>query len=229
MDFLWEVSAISELAQVAKFILEENLQPVRLKGAGPTRFVKACHPGIDERSRVPVSFKVSPDKPIVVLTGQNGCGKSKFVETVLLNLIYAQSIGFAFCKSGTLGVPRQLFKMIGASDSNSFSCQGGIRGQREMAALASRLAGDKTLDPFVVLDEFLTSTDSAGALAVLLATAEDISRRGGIVFATLHNRYVENIHSASIGNLVQLLRPAPRRPYQWTKGVARADVIQLAH
>lgn len=227
--FLQAVSALDTYLCVVGFIYENHLKPVTIVGSGGTRFSQMVHPDMRHRGPVPVSFTLDPQKPITIITGHNGTGKTKTIETLFLNTIYAQSIGFVFAQGGTLGTLRTEFNFISGKGSSPMQNTVESTGQRDMAEFVQALCGEGGHSTYALdaIDEALTSTDGLGALSVLLAVLMDRAERGTFSLVTLHNRAVARIPGTPLEDHIQLLRPGRSR-YSWTQGVAHADAIKLA-
>ncbi|MCB0319213.1 MAG: hypothetical protein KDD56_10700, partial [Bdellovibrionales bacterium] len=106
-NFRLEVQSLKQLINLAAFICKEGLKPLIVRGSGASMFKGAQHPFLVQkmgRSKVvPFSMRIDPKRQIIFFTGVNGCGKSKVVENIILNLILAQSCGFAYVENGVLG------------------------------------------------------------------------------------------------------------------------------
>lgn len=228
LGFREEVRALLRFVKAAQFISENDLRPVSLVGSGSTSFEEARNPWLSPGSAVPFSFKFLEDKPITLFTGDNGAGKSKALEALFYNWLYAQSIGFAYCKSGKIGAFRERFVLLGAETSNLGHGEEDSRGEREMARHVNFVGNDIHQRALLVLDEFLTSTDPVGALAIALASLEANAQAGGFSLVSLHNPSAEKLVQTTCARSLQLLRPHPRKKYQWEEGVASANVIKLA-
>ena len=224
-----EIIALSKFIEAAIFISNNGMAPLQIMDGGPTKLISAYHPKLGFHNAVPITFDFDKDIPISFFTGHNGTGKSKVVETLALNWIYAQTFGFAFCKGGTIGVPRKQFCIIGGIESNLFDGECLSRGQREMSLFIQNVVTNTSPSSLYVLDEFLTSTDATGALAVVLATLEEMASQDSFSLVTIHNRDVDKIPHSSVSNIVGLWCPNPDGKYLWKPGIGHANVIELAN
>ncbi len=217
----------------SEVIVNHDLNKVELTDENIIEFKGARNP-ILVRSKgkdnvVPADISITPEHPNVVVTGDNATGKSKLVETVLFNSLMAQTIGYSFSEGGKYS-PRGSITHLQSSKSEVTDTQYS-RGQNEMKAIAGAVDGMGEKD-LIILDEFLTSTDSVGAMSIVIAILEKNSAKGGMSMLTIHSRDLERIKENNIAPSLQFLKAKEGEPgentYQWEEGIGRADPIRLA-
>lgn len=231
--FAAELYNLSKFISAALVVLERGLKRVEIVDENVFELHGARHPflmqQLGKERTVPQDIHVSSGQPNVIMTGDNATGKSKRVETVLLNAPLAQSFGYALAEGGRYA-PRSELAYVHTLNVNVEENQYS-RGQKEMFAFVQMVQGLKK-NSVVVMDEILTSTDSMGAIAIVLAVLEENGKNGGMSFLTIHSRDLEEIQRLGLAPSVQFLKPKEgeggKKTFQWEEGVGRADPIALA-
>jgi hypothetical protein len=92
---LWMIGDMEVIHRVASY---SYLQPVRFQ---KNRYVKMTHlvnPLLENAK--PISFLFTPKRSHCLVTGPNGGGKSTVLRCILLNLLFAQTLGVCFGQEG---------------------------------------------------------------------------------------------------------------------------------
>jgi len=187
------VEAIAELDWIfARAHLAERMNAVAptVTGRGGVAIRGARHPLLlaqswqaPDRPVVPVDLEISPERPIVVITGPNAGGKTIALKTLALHVLMAQ-IGchLPADEGARLPVFTGLHAIIGDDQSvaeNLSTFSAFVKQVREILAEAD----DRAL---VLLDELGAGTDPDEGAALAQAILEELAERGALVLATTH-------------------------------------------
>ena len=233
-DFRTEIKRIGYFITAARVVLEFGLGKIDITDENGFYLEDISHPldSIDPDVKwTPTRFEVTPDKPTVMITGDNATGKTKLVETIMENALFIQALGYGFARKGRWS-PRNQISFLRALGSERVKNSRLSRGEREMEALKNLLDGLEK-NNLTILDETLTSTDSIGALALTLAAFDKNSKNNrGLNLMTLHSRYLETVHENNLCPNVGFQCPEKgknnKKTYQWKDGVEHADPVLLA-
>ena len=136
-----------------------------------------------DRPVVPTDLELSPDRPVVVITGPNAGGKTIALKTLALHVLMAQSGCHIPAEDGSsLPVFTRLHAIIGDDQSvaeNLSTFSAFVKQVREILAEAD----DHSL---VLLDELGAGTDPDEGAALAQAILEALVERGARVMATTH-------------------------------------------
>jgi DNA mismatch repair protein MutS2 len=187
------VEAVAELdALFARAHLAERMNAVvpTVVDRGPLAIRGARHPLLlaqswqaPERPVVPVDLELSPDRPIVVITGPNAGGKTIALKTLALHALMAQSGCHLPAEDGArVPVFTRVHAIIGDDQSvaeNLSTFSAFVKQVREILGEAD----DRSL---VLLDELGAGTDPDEGAALAQAILEELGERGALVLATTH-------------------------------------------
>jgi hypothetical protein len=94
---LWMIGDMEVIHRIA---LHPSLQPVSFHQKKYVKMVQLVNPLID--TATPISYQLTPKRSHCLMTGPNGGGKSTVLRCILLNLVFAQTLGVCFgTSSGT--------------------------------------------------------------------------------------------------------------------------------
>jgi len=94
---LWMIGDMEVIHRIA---LHPSLQPVSFHRKKYVKMVQLINPLID--TATPISYQLTPKRSHCLMTGPNGGGKSTVLRCILLNLVFAQTLGVCFgTSSGT--------------------------------------------------------------------------------------------------------------------------------
>ena len=151
-------------------------------------FIDARHPLLEESLRgtgnevVPVSFKLDPDHPVIVISGANAGGKTVVLKTAGLLSLMALSGLPVPAKEARVPFYRSILADIGdhqslAANLSTFTSHVGN--------IASMI-GSCATPALVLLDEVGTGTDPEEGSALGIAVVDHFKQRGAHVLATTH-------------------------------------------
>ncbi|QJA06258.1 hypothetical protein FVE67_05320 [Thermosulfurimonas marina] len=157
----------------------------RLKPSGSLRLLSAAHPFFFLAGETPVrnDFRLSPERPVLVISGPNFGGKTVAAKTVGLCVLMAQA-GFPLPASEDSEIPvfSRVLADLGdeqelSSGESTFSAH-----LRELAEILEG-AGPGSL---VILDEPGRGTDPREGAALSVAVLERLETSGAFIVATTH-------------------------------------------
>ncbi len=185
-DFL---SSLAELAEELDYVRPELTEEPILD------IERGRHPVVEQslkdKSFVPNSLVLNPQKRVMILTGPNMSGKSTYLRQNALITLMAHVGSFVPADRATIGLCDRIFTRIGASDNL-------VKGQStfmvEMLELSEilRQATDRSL---LVLDEIGRGTSTFDGLAIAWAVVEHLGKDDGLparaLFATHYHELCE--------------------------------------
>ena len=92
---LWMIGDMEVIHRVASCPL---LQPVRFQKRGFVKMTTLMNPLLENAK--PISFVLTPKRSHCLVTGPNGGGKSTVLRCILLNTLFAQTLGVCFGQEG---------------------------------------------------------------------------------------------------------------------------------
>ncbi|HXH84086.1 MAG TPA: endonuclease MutS2, partial [Candidatus Tectomicrobia bacterium] len=136
-----------------------------------------------DRAVVPVDVELSPDRPILLITGPNAGGKTIALKTLALAALLAQTGCHVPAAEGScLPVFARLFAIVGDDQSvaeNLSTFSAFVKQVREVLDAADARS-------LVLLDELGAGTDPDEGAALAQAILEALADRGALVVATTH-------------------------------------------
>ncbi|OAQ21818.1 endonuclease MutS2 [Thermosulfurimonas dismutans] len=156
-----------------------------LKTTGRLKLSSAAHPLFYLRGEAPVTndFKISPEKPLLIISGPNFGGKTVALKTLGLCVLMAQA-GFPIpaAEGSEIPVFRKVLADLGDDQTliaheSSFSAH--LKALRDILETAGK-------DTLVLLDEPGRGTDPREGAALAVAVLEALEDSGALVIATTH-------------------------------------------
>lgn len=143
----------------------------------------AQHWAQPDRPVVPIDLVLTPEQPVLVITGPNAGGKTLVLKTLALLVLMAQSgCHIPAAPGARLPLVRRLYTLIGDEQSvaeNLSTFSAFLKHVREILEQAE----DRSL---VLLDELGAGTDPDEGAALAQAILEALADRGALVLATTH-------------------------------------------
>ncbi|SIS89284.1 DNA mismatch repair protein MutS [Alicyclobacillus vulcanalis] len=186
------VSTLDVLASLAELAVKRGYVRPEVTDEIGIEIREGRHPVVEASigsEFVPNDLVLTPEEPIVLLTGPNMGGKSTYMRQAALIAILAQMGSFVPARYARMGLVDRVFTRIGASDDLS-------RGQStfmvEMTELAEilREASGRSL---VLLDEIGRGTSTYDGLSIAEAVLEDLAKRRSkplTLFATHYHELI---------------------------------------
>jgi DNA mismatch repair protein MutS2 len=181
LDLAFARAALAERMEAAAPIIDEGRTVALREARHPLLLAQQwSHP---DRPVVPVDLELTPDRPLVVITGPNAGGKTIALKTLALQVLMAQSgLHVPAAEGSRLPVFTQVHAIIGDDQSvaeNLSTFSAFVKQVRQILAEA---------DPqsLVLLDELGAGTDPDEGAALAQAILETLAERGALVLATTH-------------------------------------------
>jgi len=92
---LWMIGDMEVIHRVASY---SHLQPVKFQKQGVVKMTLLVNPLLENAK--PTSFLFTPKRSHCLVTGPNGGGKSTVLRAILLNILFAQTLGVCFGQEG---------------------------------------------------------------------------------------------------------------------------------
>jgi DNA mismatch repair protein MutS2 len=181
LDLVFARGRLAERMEATEPVIGPG-RPIAIRGARhPLLLAQSWeHP---DRPVVPADLDLSPERPVVVITGPNAGGKTIALKTLALHVLMAQSGCHIPAEDGSsLPVVSHLHAIIGDDQSvaeNLSTFSAFVKQVREILTEAD----DQSL---VLLDELGAGTDPDEGAALAQAILESLAQRGSLVMATTH-------------------------------------------
>jgi DNA mismatch repair protein MutS2 len=216
--------SVSTSEQTAK---SESLDPLAIaRGTDTLEFIEARHPLLEQSLRasggsvVPVSLKLDPDHPVMVISGANAGGKTVVLKTAGLLSLMALSGLPVPAKAARVPFYQSVLADIGDQQSiaaNLSTFTSHMSNIARMIELCDGSAASSSCHSLVLLDEAGTGTDPEEGSALGVAVVNHFKQGGAHVMATTHysglKMYAANeagVLNASVEFDEKTLRPTYR-------------------
>ncbi len=133
----------------------------------------------------PVANSYAFDKPLL-LTGSNASGKSTFLKTCAVNMIFARTFGFACAKSFKTGMKR-LYSSMSLRDDITAGQSYFYTEISAMKRILDAAAADKEHHLVCMVDEILRGTNTVERIAASSKILEYMAANGTGCFAATHD------------------------------------------
>ena len=213
---------LSNIENLQKQINNNNLNYVRF--AKSTKFIKACYPPlINQKKNIKNTYKLNKN---YLITGPNAAGKTTFIKTSLLNILFSQQLGVGFFRKGFLKPYDYLHCYINIPDTSGRDSlfQAEARRCKDILEVVS---SNQKARHFCVFDELYSGTNPYEATAAAYGYLEHLSKMKNIQFIlTTHyinlcedlnkNKQIQNYHMDTV------VKPDKQIEYKYllTKGIS---------
>lgn len=154
IDIIAEYDALNSLANL--YYNNPDFQFPQLATEPVLRFEEAGHPLIPEKKRITNSLDFDAQR-FIILTGSNMSGKSTFLRTLGVNLLFAR-MGLPVCAASATVYPMDIFVSMKINDSLQNEESLFYAELKRLHRIVDRVKqGQQT---FVILDEILRGTNS---------------------------------------------------------------------
>lgn len=154
------------------------------------RATQLGHPLIPPTERVNNNFSITAKGGFVIITGANMAGKSTFLRTVGLSLVFAKA-GLPVCAENFEFLPLKLFTSMRTSDSLAKHESYFYAELRRLKEILHQLEQREEL--FIILDEILKGTNSVDKLKGSYLALEKILNYNGTGLIATHDLALTNI------------------------------------
>jgi MutS-like protein len=149
-------------------------------GAGSLHLEGVYHPLVEDA----VANTVTLARPGAIVTGTNMAGKSTFLRTVGINVLFAQTAGFAFAgayRSGRFRVFSSIDKRDDLAEGKSFYFDEAERIYRMIEEVK------EDVPALLLIDELLSGTNSLERESASIAILHYLSERNALTIAATHD------------------------------------------
>ena len=205
MKYAFGISGyLSNIENLQHEINNRNINFVRF--AKSTKFIKACYPPlINESKNIKNTYKLNKN---YLITGPNAAGKTTFIKTSILNIIFSQQLGVGFFSKGFLKPYDYLHCYINIPDTSGrdslFQAEA-----RRCKNILDTISTNKKARHFCVFDELYSGTNPYEATAAAYAYLEHLSKMRNVQFIlTTHyinlcedlnkNKQIQNYHMDTV-------------------------------
>ena len=174
------------LSSIALFSDRLMMSAPEVGGSGTLQLRGARHPLlalIKGRETVPLDLSLSPDEPVMVITGPNAGGKTIAVKTAGLLLLMALS-GMHVPADSSSVFPFISRVLVDIGDEQSI--ESSMSTFSAHIANISRILGTAGDSSLVIMDELGTGTDPSEGAAIACAVLGELKRKRSLVLATTH-------------------------------------------
>jgi DNA mismatch repair protein MutS2 len=180
LDLVFGRGELAERMEAVAPVVEEG-RAVALRGARHPLLLAQSWRRPD-RPVVPVDLELTPERPLLVITGPNAGGKTVALKTLALSCLMAQAGLHVPAGAARLPCLARLFAIIGDEQSvaeNLSTFSAFVRQLREVLDGADARS-------LVLLDELGAGTDPDDGAALAQAILEELATRGCLVVASTH-------------------------------------------
>jgi DNA mismatch repair protein MutS2 len=182
LDWIYARAHLAERMGAVEPVMDDGGRAVSLRGARHPLLLAQSWTD-PSRTVVPTDLELTPDRPLLVITGPNAGGKTIALKTLALHVAMAQTGCHLPARDGSrLPVFTGLHAIIGDDQSvadNLSTFSAFVKQIREILDHAN----DRSL---VLLDELGAGTDPDEGAALAQAILEELAERGAMVVATTH-------------------------------------------
>ncbi len=208
---LAELDALCSLAQAAR---ENNYVRPEVEEGAAFEIRDCRHPVLEvvqEEKFVPNDVVLTPDKPILLITGPNMAGKSTYIRQAALAALMAQVGSFVPASKARIGLVDRIFTRVGAADDLT---RGASTFMVEMNETANIL-NHATSRSLLILDEVGRGTSTFDGVSIAWAVTEHIHGRIGArtLFATHYHELTE------LANILPGVRNLHVAVKEWGEGI----------
>ena len=223
MEYAFGISGyLSNIENLQRQITNRNISFVRF--AKSTKFIKASYPPlINQNKNVKNTYKLNKN---YLITGPNAAGKTTFIKTSLLNILFSQQLGVGFFRKGFIKPYDYLHCYINIPDTSGRDSLFQAEARRCKDILEAVSSNPKARH-FCVFDELYSGTNPYEATAAAYGYLEHLSKMKNIQFIlTTHyinlcedlnkNKQIQNYHMDTI------VKPNKQIEYKYilTKGIS---------
>ncbi|MBS6194301.1 MAG: DNA mismatch repair protein MutS [Clostridiales bacterium] len=166
----------------AKLSIEQNGREPQINTKRQIHIVKGRHPLMDEKTNVPLDFRIGDGVQGIIITGPNTGGKTVAIKTVALNCLMAQCGLHVTCQEAKICMNDWVLCDIGdgqnlSENLSTFSAH--ITNVLEILKRANR-------ESLVVMDELGSGTDPTEGMGIAVAILEELRKSGALFLVTTH-------------------------------------------
>ena len=144
---------------------------------GSLELMQARHPLIEE----PVANSIALARQSVLVTGSNMAGKTTFIKTVAIQLLFGQTLGF--CLASEARIPR--IRVMASIRGEHSVASGKSHYFAEVEAIRSFIdLHERGVPAVFVIDELFSGTNTVERIAAARAVLECLSRRATVLVTT---------------------------------------------
>jgi DNA mismatch repair protein MutS len=199
-DLLNEIATIDYYNSIITLINEhENICfPTYIENENPIINAKELwHPYLSEPINNDILIgKKNPKN--VLITGPNAGGKSTFIKSLAISVIFSQTIGIAFCNSLEITPFSLINTYLNIPDCKGKESLFEAEMHRARDHIRKLSDTDKTKFSFIVMDEIFNSTNPEEGISGAYAIAEKLAGfNNSLSIITTHFSYLTNLESGN--------------------------------
>ena len=200
-SFVRQVYIVDAIHAVAKYTIANGsfTEYFTEARASPSLVIEGIwHPCIDIKKAVKNDLLTDPEKRNVIITGPNAGGKSTFIKSLLINVVFSQTLGISVCSRLALTPFDNIRSQINIPDDKGHASLF----EAEMYRCKHNLDLIKEHPEhrmLLVMDEIFNSTNPVEGISGAFAIAHRLAvHPNTLVFFTTHYTYLSKLEKQSL-------------------------------
>jgi hypothetical protein len=198
-SFVRQVYVVDALHAVAKYTTANgNFAEYFTNDASPALNIEGIwHPCIDCKKAVKNNLMTDPEKRNVIITGPNAGGKSTFIKSLLINVVFSQTLGISVCSRLVLTPFNNIRSQINIPDDKGHASlfEAEMYRCKHNLDLIKEHPDHRML---LVMDEIFNSTNPVEGISGAFAIAHRLAvHPNTLVFFTTHYTYLSKLEKQS--------------------------------
>ena len=198
-SFVQQVYIVDAIHAVAKYTTAHgSFSDFTETNTSPSLTIEGMwHPCIDSKKAVKNNLMTDPEKRNVIITGPNAGGKSTFIKSLLINVVFSQTLGISVCSRLALTPFNNIRSQINIPDDKGHASlfEAEMYRCKHNLDLIKEHPDQRML---LVMDEIFNSTNPVEGISGAFAIAHRLAvHPNTLVFFTTHYTYLSKLEKQS--------------------------------